>query len=120
MALYAFAAVVVAIVVLSILPGKDSVPVGHFDKLAHFAAYAAAGLTGMAAFGRLSRVWLLFAALMALGGGLEGAQIFVPGRQAGWGDFIANVAGAGFGEMAIVMAWNLRSSARVRSGTVRR
>ena len=67
-----------------------------WDKLLHFTAYF--GLAGIAtvALGRgKASLWAAFA-LALFGGILEIVQSFV-GRDAEWGDEIANVFGAGMG-----------------------
>jgi VanZ family protein len=67
-----------------------------WDKLLHFTAYF--GLVGIAtvALGRRkASLWTAFA-LAVFGGILEIVQSFV-GRDAEWGDEIANILGAGVG-----------------------
>jgi len=63
-----------------------------FDKVLHFLAYF--GLAGLAtvAFGRLRAALWAGLALAAFGGALEIVQSFV-GRDAEWGDELANVIG---------------------------
>lgn len=62
------------------------------DKLLHWAAFC---FIGIALLGPLSfkKLWTL-AILIILAFVLEGGQIFVPGRQAGFADFAANISGA--------------------------
>jgi VanZ family protein len=63
-----------------------------WDKLAHFIAYFGLALLSTLAWGlRRSLVWL-FLALVALGGGMEILQALL-GRDADWGDFLANDLG---------------------------
>lgn len=72
-----------------------------WDKLLHFTAYF--GLAGIAtvSLGRgKASLWAAFA-LAVFGGILEIVQSFV-GRDAEWGDEIANVLGAGMG---LAAAW---------------
>jgi VanZ family protein len=64
-----------------------------WDKAEHFIAYFGLTLLASLAWGlRRSLVWVL-AAMVALGGALEILQSFV-GRDAEWGDFLANDLGA--------------------------
>jgi len=64
-----------------------------WDKAEHFIAYFGLTLLASLAWGlKRSLVWV-FAAMVALGGGLEIIQSFV-GRDAEWGDFFANDLGA--------------------------
>jgi VanZ family protein len=64
-----------------------------WDKAEHFIAYFGLTLLASLAWGlRLSLVWVL-AGMVALGGALEILQSFV-GRDAEWGDFLANDLGA--------------------------
>jgi len=67
-------------------------PEVFWDKLLHFAAYF--GLAGLAtvALGRNRRSLLAALALASFGGILEVVQSFV-GRDAEWGDELANVMG---------------------------
>src|SRR5262245_29602211 len=78
----AFAAVVFAVIFLSLLPGRDLPQVGLSDKLEHVIAYAAMALAGSLAFPRLSGFLLLLVLLPALGIALEFCQLLVPGRSA--------------------------------------
>jgi len=64
-----------------------------WDKAEHFIAYFGLTLLASLAWGlRWSLVWV-FVAMVALGGVLEILQSFV-GRDAEWGDFLANDLGA--------------------------
>ncbi|MEO8302123.1 MAG: VanZ family protein [Rhizomicrobium sp.] len=63
-----------------------------WDKLDHFIAYFGLSLLSTLAWGlRRSLIWL-FAGLVALGGGMEILQDLL-GRDAEWGDFLANDLG---------------------------
>lgn len=69
-----------------------------WDKLDHFIAYFGLALLSSLAWGlKRSLVWLCLG-LMALGGGMEILQALL-GRDAEWGDFLANNLGilAGLG-----------------------
>jgi VanZ family protein len=71
------------------------------DKLLHGAAFGALGATWVIALqqGRSVRTtYLLSLALSALWGAVdEWHQSFVPGRDASWGDFVADGLGAALG-----------------------
>jgi VanZ family protein len=90
-----------AVVVWGELKPSTHGPDVIWDKLLHFTAYF--GLAGIAtvALGRQkASLWAAFA-LAVFGGILEIVQSFV-GRDAEWGDEIANVLGAGVG---LAAAW---------------
>jgi len=64
-----------------------------WDKLDHVIAYFGLALLATLGWGlRRSLIWV-FAGVLALGAGLEGLQALV-GRDAEWGDMLANVLGA--------------------------
>lgn len=79
--------------------GSQPVAVGLFpasyDKLAHFATFAALsfsfwlGVDGKWPFG-------VFMLVAAIGGLDELHQLYLPGRQAGWDDFLVDAVAAGF------------------------
>ena len=76
-----------------------------WDKAEHFIAYFGLTLLASLAWGlRWSLVWV-FVAMVALGGVLEILQSFV-GRDAEWGDFLANDLGAlaGLGVAVVYLA----------------
>ena len=64
-----------------------------WDKAEHFTAYFGLALLASLAWGPRRSLLLVVLAVMALGGGLEILQGFV-GRDAEWGDFLANDIGA--------------------------
>jgi len=75
----------------------------QWDKLDHFIAYFGLSLLATLAWGlRRSLLWV-FLAVVALGGSLEIIQSFV-GRDAEWGDFLANDLGAVLG-LALAIAY---------------
>ena len=79
-----------------------------WDKAQHFTAYF--GLALMAVLGWSGRrAFLLFLAVIALGGSLEILQAFV-GRDAKWGDMLANTLGAIAG---MLLALGLLAAARL-------
>ena len=76
-----------------------------WDKLDHFIAYFGLALLSTLAWGlKRSLVWL-FLGLVALGGGMEILQALL-GRDAEWGDFLANDLGilTGLGVAAAYLA----------------
>jgi len=76
-----------------------------WDKLDHFIAYFGLALLATLGWGfRRSLVWV-FAGVLAMGAGLEGLQLLV-GRDAEWGDMLANGVGAltGLGLAVIYLA----------------
>lgn len=87
-----------AVVVWGELKPSAQGPEG-WDKVLHFIAYF--GLAGLAtvALGRLRPALWAGLALALFGGVLEIVQSFV-GRDAEWGDELANVAGVGAGVAA--------------------
>lgn len=89
--------VVLAIAVLSLMPGEELSEVNMSDKLGHLVAYAV--LAGLAVIAR-RRASLLRILAMVIGYGvvLEAAQGLMPfGRTASWLDAAANTAGAVLG-----------------------
>lgn len=74
-------------------PHPPGVAALFWDKAEHFIAYFGLTLLASLAWGlRRSLAWV-FIGVVALGGALEIAQSFV-GRDAEWGDFLANDLGA--------------------------
>jgi VanZ family protein len=64
-----------------------------WDKAEHFIAYFGLTLLASLAWGLRRSLVLVLAGMVALGGALEIIQSFV-GRDAEWGDFLANDLGA--------------------------
>lgn len=64
-----------------------------WDKAEHFIAYFGLTVLASLAWGLRRSLVLVFAGIVALGGALEVLQSFV-GRDAEWGDFLANDLGA--------------------------
>ena len=94
-----FWAGVVGLSALSVTPRDYLPPVGVevWDKLQHVLAYAVLSALGGRAYPAKKHVAALFFGLVALGGALEAIQTFVPGREAGVADAIANAVGTGIG-----------------------
>src|SRR5262249_23684417 len=90
---YTFAAGTIAVIVLSLLPGKDMPSLGLSDKLEHLLAYALLGLTGGLAFPTLRAAAALLMLLPLLGIALGIGQLLVPGRSAEIADALADCAG---------------------------
>jgi VanZ family protein len=91
---FVFAAGVAAVVVLSLIPGKQVPSLGISDKIEHFAAYALLGLIGALAFPTRRSAALLIVLLPAMGLALEVAQTFVADRSTDLADAVANGIGA--------------------------
>jgi len=82
------------------LPGPQ-----NSDKVAHFIAYFGLAFLGLVGF-RTPRNEILFIGFcLLLGGSMEYAQSFVPGRVMSWADMIANSLGI-LG--AVIVYWPLR------------
>jgi VanZ family protein len=90
----AFAAAVIAIIVLSLLPRVSLPSVGISDKYQHLIAYAVLAATAWLAFpSRRAALWLmLLLPLMSIA--LEFAQTFVPGRSGEIADALVSGLGA--------------------------
>ena len=72
------------------------------DKLLHFFAYGALGVSGaLARLPVLGSTWILFACLAAYGTGLEGLQALGGVRSGDWLDIVANIAGGACGVFGI-------------------
>jgi VanZ family protein len=91
--MYVFAAGIVAVVILSLLPGKDIPPTGVSDKIEHVVAYALLGLAGGLAFPTRRSAIALLVLLPLLGIVLEFAQLLVPDRSAEAADALADLIG---------------------------
>jgi VanZ family protein len=93
-----------------------SSPVRISDKVAHVAAYAVLGVLALRAFhGGLN--WLgawptagAFLLTVAYGALDEVHQVRVPGRVAGWDDWLADCLGAGLAVFVVALALLLRSA----------
>ncbi len=89
----------IALAVLLYLTLMPRVPqivsIAHFDKVAHFLAFA--GVTALFRFGfiRIKNRWLLLS-MMGLGIAIELIQDAIPGRSFSWLDWVADIGGALF------------------------
>jgi VanZ family protein len=87
-----FTLYVLAVILVSLLPGGRPSPV-RIDNIGHFLAYTGMAVLACLTFNSgVARVSALFFAI-ALGAGLEWAQSFVPGRDMSLVDGIANTLG---------------------------
>jgi VanZ family protein len=95
-----FVSCLVLIVIASLSPGAKTAGDTFNDKVAHFLAYASAGLLAVFGFsGSLVRMrWLVY--LVVLGVVLEFAQKHIPGRRCDLLDMLANVLGVFVGFIA--------------------
>jgi len=93
-------AMVATAVVLSLLPSMA--PPGEYgiDKYAHIVAFLGLAAIPAAVLPRPAAVWLAMLFLFAVGGGIESAQAFIPGRQGSGADMLANCAGILLGALA--------------------
>lgn len=93
------------IVIVSLVP-SGGVSVWNLDKLGHFLAYAGLGALACLSFrDRRMRAWALVGAVV-LGGILEIAQNFVPGRDMSAIDGLADTAGVFVGAIAFRLRGN--------------
>ena len=67
------------------------------DKLGHFLAYLWLGALPFLSFIHMKRALAAAVSMIILGGGLELAQHWVPGRHVSAADMLANTAGVGMG-----------------------
>jgi VanZ family protein len=79
-------------IIISLAPASG-ISVGHWDKVSHFLVYAGMAVLSMLSFeSKRARTAALVGAV-GLGGLLEWAQSFVPGRQMSLADAIVNALG---------------------------
>ncbi len=92
------AVLTVIVVTLALLPGKgEHVSLG-WDKIDHAAAFASLAFSALFALrGRPALHAWITAALLALGVGIEFAQMLVPGRVASVNDVVADAVGIAIG-----------------------
>lgn len=75
---------------------QDNLPDLGWDKLLHFSAYLGLSFLATLAWGRRVHPWKIFAVIVAFSGVMELLQ-FLVGRDAEWGDLVANTLGAALG-----------------------
>ena len=90
-------ALVLAIVYLSLTPHPIEIQVEEGDKMGHLLAYGTLMLWFAQLYDSTKARCLLAAACVALGVGLEFAQIFTDARSFELADMAADAAGAGIG-----------------------
>jgi VanZ family protein len=93
---------VVAFAVLSLLPWQFRSHTGAPESLEHVAAYALAGALLTFGYGKRSQPFIIVLSLSLYAAILEIAQIWVPGRNPQFIDFVASSAGALIGS---ALAW---------------
>jgi VanZ family protein len=115
-AFFAWMAAVVLVIWGSLNPQPEMpMPFASADKLYHWAGYALLGLLPFFAF-RSAGAWSAALSMILMGGLLEVAQSFVPGRSPSFVDIVANTAGVFTGvTLARVMRPLLGRSRRGRS-----
>jgi VanZ family protein len=103
---------VVAIIVLSVVPGSVRPHVLGNDRAEHFFAYLIAG--SLFAIGYVRPTQLLSSGMMltVCAGALEFVQLLIPGRLASPRDFIASTIGAWIGFLAVVAIGQARGRIR--------
>jgi VanZ family protein len=86
-----FAISILVVLVLSLLPDDDLPKVELSDKIGHFIAYGEIAAIGLLAYA--TAPVLVVAGVVALGAGIEIAQLYVPGRSSDIVDFMVNCLG---------------------------
>lgn len=92
-----FVAGIVIVVVGSLSPQPTPQLFHSSDKLVHIFAYAALGVAGAIGYPKRSMTILLIGGLTTMGGAIEIAQIYVPGRDGALLDVAANALGSALG-----------------------
>jgi len=110
--LIAWVALLVAVIVLSVLPGQALPAVGVDDSLMHWLVYVPLALLPTVAIA--SRLTASLAAILMapLGLVLEVAQMVAPGRRFEWSDVAADALGVMAG---MVLGWLVRPWWRSRA-----
>jgi VanZ family protein len=85
---------VAAIVVVSTLPGSERPHTGLAGQIEHVLAYFMTAAELTAGYQRRDTRLKLLLRLMLLAAAMECAQLFIPGRNAAIGDFLASSLGA--------------------------
>jgi len=117
---YRVLAVVYAVLVATVSSWPSvrlpQVGVGAMDKLLHFGQYVILAYLVVRGWGRIERrlpgrsIFLLMAVLIAFSAFDEYHQVWIPGREPEWRDWLADLAGIMVGWSTGV--WRLRSSSR--------
>lgn len=98
------------VTVLSLLPQSALPPLPDIsDKIEHAGAYLALAAIAGPVWPRMVEHGRTAVTLMLLGGAIEIAQLWVPGRSAEWGDFAADMIGVLLGVAAFRLAAHRRA-----------
>ena len=98
--LLSWCCLVVAVTVLSLLPGSMVPQLPTEASTGHFLAYLGLAAIPAAGIQRLRAVWLAILSSACLGVALEFMQIWIPGRTFEWSDILANSMGVTAGMVA--------------------
>ena len=89
---------VVLVGLLALVPVPPQAMTTGWDKLNHASAFAALALAARLAVPAGARsAWVAASALLAYGGLIEIAQLFVPGREGEWADLLGDAVGVALG-----------------------
>lgn len=91
----AFAACLLVVLVMALLPPRIPVPETGWDKVNHVMAFAVLGALGCRSYA--GRAALVLSGLLVYGGAIELLQGLTGYRTADWLDLAADGAGASFG-----------------------
>ena len=105
-------ALATTIVVLSVVPADDRPESGLPHGLEHFAIYWATGIAFACGYNLTPT--LLAIALVIFSGGVEIAQLFVPGRHARVSDFIIDASSCIIGVLMVWIIVRVRASRAIR------
>ena len=94
---WAFAISAIAVCILSLIPDDSLRPYAPQDKVSHLIAYSELAALGLLAFRPRPSPAIVLLGVVALGGALEIAQAYVPGRSADLLDFVFNCVGVCIG-----------------------
>jgi len=100
-----FFACILALVLLSWLPGDEMVRTGANGRAEHAIAYFGTAVMMALAYRERPRLLVQTLLLVALAGILEAGQLYAPGRTAALFDFASSGAGAALGGL---LMWALR------------
>ena len=104
-----WAAAIACVIVGSLLPGDSRIlakamQIAGNDKAAHFVAYTMLGVLAMFSFQRRIQAMPAAASMVLLGGLLELAQKYAPGRSPEVADEVANLLGVACGVLLAILA----------------
>lgn len=101
-----FAATVLTIAVLSLLPERLMPSVALSDNTEHMLAYTVLTALGLLTYRGIKGAAIVIAGAIALGGALELAQLLTPSRSAELGEFLFDCVGVMVG-FVLVSIWSL-------------